>query len=108
MNPGRPEPAFEAPWHAQVFALTVHLSESGAFDWPAWAQVFGATLKDHGLGHALNGGEDYFLAWVDALEQICTQRGLIEPGVLGALKSQWERAYLATPHGYPVRLEAGA
>ena len=58
-----PEPVFEAPWHAHLFALTVHLNESGLFDWPFWADRFGATLARHGLRRELNGGEDYFNAW---------------------------------------------
>ena len=45
----RPEPAFDAPWHAQLFALSVHLNEAGVFAWPDWAQRFGATLAAHGL-----------------------------------------------------------
>ena len=44
-----PEPAFAAPWHAHVFALTVHLNEAGHFVWGEWAQRFGAMLKQHGL-----------------------------------------------------------
>lgn len=43
-----PEPVFEAPWHAHLFALTVHLNESGLFDWP-----FGPTALArlwHGMG----------------------------------------------------------
>ena len=44
-----PDPAFESPWHAQVFALTVYLNEAGHFAWPDWAQRFGATLARHGL-----------------------------------------------------------
>ena len=50
----RPEPVFLQPWHAQVFALTVHLNESGVFDWPDWAAQFGATLARHGLERDLD------------------------------------------------------
>ena len=32
-----PEPVFEAPWHVQLFALTVHLNEAGHFVWGDWA-----------------------------------------------------------------------
>ena len=99
-----PEPAFEEPWHAQVFALTVHLNETGVFDWPDWAARFGATLKRHGLDRDLNGGSDYFAAWLDTLETLLAERGLADPGPLRALKLQWETAYLSTPHGQPVVL----
>lgn len=101
----RPEPAFEAHWHAQLFALTVHLNETGLFDWPDWAARFGATLKAHGLAKELNGGDDYFAAWLETLETLMTDLGLAEAGALAAMRGQWEKAYLRTPHGHPVRLE---
>ena len=40
---------FLEPWHAQVFALTVHLNEAGLFDWPDWTAAFSDTLARHGL-----------------------------------------------------------
>ncbi len=104
----RPEPAFEAPWHAQAFALAVHLEARGAFTWPEWTQVFGTVLAEHGRDRGqdgvLNGGDDYFRAWIVALERICAVKGLAEAQVLTALQADWERAYLSTPHGQPVRL----
>lgn len=102
-----PTPVFEAPWHAQAFALAVYLNERGVFGWPEWTHVFGAVLADHGLAKDLDGGDDYFLAWVAALEQICTDKGVAELDALSALKASWERAYLVTPHGAPVRISAG-
>ncbi|MGJ8547011.1 MAG: nitrile hydratase accessory protein [Sulfitobacter sp.] len=102
----RPEPVFEAPWHAQVFALTVHLNEAGQFAWGQWAERFGAGLKHAGLARELNGGEDYFAVWLETLESFLAELGIAQAGDLAALKSRWEAAYLATPHGAPVRLEA--
>ena len=99
-----PEPVFEAPWHAQVFALTVHLNETGLFDWPDWAEHFGATLARHGLARELNGGEDYFSAWLETLETLLIERGHARPGDLRVLRAGWEEAYLNTPHGAPVHL----
>lgn len=104
MNEPMTEPVFEAPWHAQAFAVTVHLNERGAFTWPEWARVFSDVLADHGLNKQLNGGDDYFLAWVAALEQICAVKGLAEAAQLAKLKVAWEEAYLNTPHGAPVQL----
>ena len=63
-----PAPVFEEPWHAQVFAITVALNEAGVFQWTDWANRFGATLKQHGLTRDLNGGSDYFHAWIETLE----------------------------------------
>jgi nitrile hydratase accessory protein len=100
----RPEPAFDAPWHAQVFALTVHLNEAGQFSWGDWAARFGATLRRHGVERELNGGEDYFAAWLETLEGFLAEMGLASPGDVSALRDAWEAAYLGTPHGQPVHL----
>ena len=44
--PLSPKKAFDAPWHAEVFALAVHLNEGGYFDWPEWAGRFGENLAN--------------------------------------------------------------
>lgn len=100
-----PEPAFEAPWHAQVFALTVYLNEAGHFDWPDWAQRFGATLARHGLNRDLNGGDDYFAAWLETLESYLSDLGMATPDAVATLRDKWEAAYLRTPHGAPVSID---
>lgn len=100
-----PEPSFEAPWHAQLFALTVHLNEAGHFAWPDWAERFGATLKRHGLAKELNGGDDYFIAWLETLEALMTETGAAEATALSDMHAAWEAAYLRTPHGQPVTLD---
>lgn len=99
-----PEPVFDAPWHAQAFAVAVHLNDRGLFSWPDWAAVFSDCLARAGADRALNGGDDYFLAWIEALERICTERGLAETAALAEHKARWHEAYLTTPHGAPVRL----
>jgi nitrile hydratase accessory protein len=99
-----PEPVFEAPWHAQVFAWTVQLNEAGHFDWPDWATRFGATLKRHGLGKDLNGGDDYFTAWLETLETYLAQTGSAPAEDVAKIRDAWENAYLTTPHGAPVSL----
>ncbi|WP_299045364.1 nitrile hydratase accessory protein [uncultured Tateyamaria sp.] len=98
-------PVFEAPWHAQLFALTVHLNEAGHFAWPDWADRFGATLKRHGLDRELNGGDDYFIAWLETLEAFLTETGAAETHALSDMRAAWEAAYLRTPHGQPVNLD---
>ncbi|WP_299962863.1 nitrile hydratase accessory protein [uncultured Roseobacter sp.] len=99
-----PEPVFTAPWHAQVFAMTVHLNETGQLDWPDWAARFGATLRRHGMDRDLDGGDDYFAAWVETLEALLAERAVVTPRDVKRLQAAWARAYLETPHGAPVRL----
>lgn len=64
-----------------------------------------ATLKRHGLAKELNGGDDYFLAWLETLEAFLTETGAAEAAVLSDMRAAWEDAYLRTPHGRPVTLE---
>ncbi|WP_264210347.1 nitrile hydratase accessory protein [Leisingera thetidis] len=99
-----PEPVFAEPWHAQVFALTVHLNEAGRFSWAGWAQRFSATLKRHGLSRELDGGEDYFRAWLETLEMFLAEQGAVPAAEAEAMRRRWEDAYLSTPHGAPVQL----
>lgn len=105
---GAPEPVFAAPWHAQLFALTVHLNETGRFAWPDWADRFSGTLARHGLTRDLDGGDDYFNAWLETLEALLAEDGAAEPGEVARLRAAWEAAYLRTPHGAPVHLDDGA
>ncbi len=95
---------FDEPWHAQIFALTVALSEAGRFSWPEWTEAFGAVLARRGLAKELDGGEDYYAAWLEALEGLLARLGLAEPAQVEGLRDAWEAAYLATPHGKPVKL----
>ncbi len=102
----RPDPVFEEPWHAQVFALTVHLNESGQLNWSDWAARFGATLKRHGLSKELNGGSDYFAAWLETLEAVLAEAGAAPRHETETMAAAWEQAYLSTPHGQPVKLNS--
>lgn len=99
-----PEPVFEEPWHGQVFALTVHLNEAGHFQWSDWAARFSDVLARRGLDHELNGGSDYFEAWLETLEGFLAETGRVDPRAVEEVKAAWEAAYLSTPHGAPVCL----
>lgn len=98
------EPVFSEPWHAQVFAVTVHLSDQGMFSWPDWTRTFGQTLKDHGLSKELDGGNDYFNAWLEALERMLAECKTAHIEEIEPLVAAWRTAYLSTPNGEPVRL----
>lgn len=100
-----PEPAFEAPWHAQVFALTVCLNEAGHFGWSDWARRFGSVLKEHGLEKELNGGDDYFTAWLMTLERLLEEIEIADPAAVERMRTAWENAYHRTAHGQPVTLD---
>lgn len=101
-----PDPVFQAPWHAQLFALTVALNEAGHFVWSEWTEAFGRSLALRGLHHELDGGDDYFEAWLDTLEAMISTLGIAEKEEISKLTQAWRDAYLVTPHGQPVSLGA--
>jgi nitrile hydratase accessory protein len=106
--PLSPEKVFEAPWHAEVFALAVHLNEGGYFDWPEWAGRFGENLAAAktvkiGVGEGL-GSDDYYQIWLQTLIELMQEKGLVDAKMLASIKAQWREAYLTTPHGKPVHL----
>ena len=107
--PLSPEKVFDAPWHAEVFALAVHLNEGGYFDWPEWAGRFGENLAAAktvkiGVGEGLDGSDDYYQIWLQTLIELMQKKGLVDAKMLASIKAQWREAYLTTPHGKPVHL----
>ena len=107
--PLSPEKVFDAPWHAEVFALAVHLNEGGYFDWPEWASRFGENLAAAktakiGVVEGLDGSDDYYQIWLQTLIELMQKKGLVDAKMLASIKAQWREAYLTTPHGKPVHL----
>ena len=106
-----PEQVFTAPWHAEVFALAVHLNEAGHFCWAEWSGHFGKNLAGARSNMAicdgrqgLDGSEDYYLIWLQTLIEVMQEKGIVDLETLDALKAQWINAYTQTPHGHPVTL----
>jgi len=98
------EQVFAQPWQAQAFATTVALHAQGCFTWPEWAQTLSQVIaKAQQRGEALD-GHDYYLHWLDALEQLVQTKGLAKASQLAALNQAWDEAAHATPHGQPIEL----
>ena len=103
----RPDPVFEAPWHAHVFALTVHLNEAGHFAWADWAERFGATLARHGVARALNGGEDYELLFTVDEKDLEKIRLMPSVYIIGEITNKTDGIKLHTTGGniHPLKAQ---
>lgn len=104
-------PHFNAPWQARVFALTVHLHDRGLFDWAEWVACFsthiaGATDLPGGATPAEH-AEAYYRCWLVALSDLLDRKALAEAALVRDMAETWQRAARATPHGTPIRFEAG-
>ena len=60
---------FSAPWHCELFALTISLHEKKVFDWALWTAALGNKLKDKSV--SMEDDLDYYYgSWLDALEEL--------------------------------------
>ena len=60
---------FSAPWHCELFALTISLHEKKVFDWALWTAALGNKLKDKSL--SMEDDLDYYYgSWLEALEEL--------------------------------------
>ena len=98
------DPAFDAPWQAQAFALVVRLSKTGHFGWDEWIRVFSREIVRSPSRAGESENDTYYRQWLDALEQIVVEKGLLAPGEAQERASAWRAAYVNTPHGQPVEL----
>ena len=94
-------PIFAEPWHAEAFAIVVHLHARGLFSWTEWAEALSARL--HQPGRSAD-GSDYFDGWVEALTGLLESRGVADAATIAELQRSWQRAAEATPHGQPIEL----
>ena len=60
---------FSAPWHCELFALTISLYEKKVFDWPLWTAMLGNKLK--GKPESMEDDLDYYYgSWLEVLEEL--------------------------------------
>lgn len=98
------EPVFAEPWEAQAFALTVALHKKGAFTWGEWAKTLAAAIEAEAASPRHEGGSAYYRCWLQALERLVAEKGLVAKPNLSARAEAWRRAAHATPHGAPILL----
>ena len=60
---------FSAPWHCELFALTISLYEKKVFDLALWTSALGNKLKDK--PESMEDDLDYYyVSWLEALEEL--------------------------------------
>ena len=94
---------FEKPWHGQVFAITVSLSEKKIFKWSEFSDFLAQEIKTDNT-MLRNGSDDYFYSWVKALERLLIKKKITNSPKIVEVKNLWSSAFLNTPHGKPVKI----
>jgi nitrile hydratase accessory protein len=100
------EPVFDEPWQAQALATAFALVENGLFSRPAWSEALGAELRRAEEAGAPDTAETYYRAVVAAIERLVAECGAASAESLTERRKAWRQAYLDTPHGQPVILDA--
>jgi nitrile hydratase len=72
--------AFETPWQARAFAVTVALRREGAFEWGD----FQRRLVDELDGTPAGDEAGYYRAWLRAAERLLVETDVLDDEALGA------------------------
>ncbi|MCY3878544.1 MAG: nitrile hydratase accessory protein [Rhodobacteraceae bacterium] len=97
--------AFDQPWQVSLFALTAALNDSGVFSSQDWSDTLADQLAQTGVRQPPFSNEDYFSAWLAALESLLDTKDLANAKDIDRLAGEWRLAYLSTSHGDPVTLD---
>ena len=95
---------FDEPWHAELFAVTVHLSELNLFSWAEWTDAIGEQISKVKLIRPIDGSNDYYNVWLHALIELISAKGITDAEAILELRNRWADAYRNTTHGKPVKL----
>lgn len=101
------EPVFDEPWQAQALGLAFSLAERGLFTPAQWSQALGAEHRRLLKEGASDTPQTYYEAVTGALERLISECEICPGAEIEGRTKAWRRAYLNTPHGKPVQLEAG-
>ena len=75
------ELVFAAPWEARAFGLAVALSEQGLYAWKEFSQTLAAQT-------AAGQEEEYYERWLESLEHLALEKGLVQPEELATRMAQ--------------------
>ena len=99
------EAAFDEAWQAEALAIADTLVQNGLFSASDWSAALGEALRQADADGASDDQQTYYQCVVDALETLIAQHSEIDRPSMNAMRADWEQAYLATPHGQPVKLK---
>ena len=99
-------PVFREPWEAQAFAVAVSLMQVGHFTRAEWAESLSQEISQAQQAGDPDLGDTYYEHWLNALERVCGEKGLVGREDMLERVKHWRQAYLNTPHGQPIELSA--
>jgi nitrile hydratase accessory protein len=98
------EAAFDELWQAEALAIADTLVQNGMFSAGTWSTALGEALRNAETDGASDDQQTYYQCVLVALEALIAQHSEIDRPAMESKRDDWEQAYLATPHGQPVKL----
>ena len=95
---------FDEPWHAEVFAVTVHLSDQNLFSWAEWTDAIGEKISSVKLRRSIDGSDDYYNLWLQALIELISKKGITDAEAILDVQNRWAVTFRNTPHGKPIKI----
>ena len=90
-------PKFDAPWHAQLHALTVALLDAGVMTSGEWSEALGTA-------GVAEDSSDHWERQAQALTGLLERKGVAGAEEVRAMARAWQAAAEATPHGVAIEL----
>jgi nitrile hydratase accessory protein len=72
------ELVFAAPWEGRAFGLALALHERGAFTWKDFSTALAEAIAHWERTHPADEQYSYYRCWLDALESLLDDRGIID------------------------------
>lgn len=85
------EPTFDAPWQARAFALAVALTDRNEYEWTDFQRRLVEEIEAAGETEEFREGDEsiYYGQWLDALERLLIEDGILDPGDLAERASEF-------------------
>ena len=99
------ENPFRNAWEAEAFAMGNLLIKNGFMTVGEWVQVFSEEIRAAQSHGDPDRGDTYYSHWMNALERIFVERGMIDRDGLRKQQALWGLARKNTPHGVALSLE---
>jgi nitrile hydratase accessory protein len=80
--------------------------QRGVFTWPEWAAALSNEIKRAPAGGDPSRGDTFYRHWLNALERLVAEKGVIDRASLSRYRNAWGHAARQTPHGQPIDLKA--
>jgi len=99
------EPIFDEAWQPQLLAMVDQLISEGVFSNSLWSETLGENLRAAQAAGKNDDVDTYYEAVLNSFEFLLNQSSNISTESIDDKQQAWERAYLSTPHGQPVKLK---